>query len=59
MMALYAEELGIIARAIQGYGLVAANLTWLDEVEDKHTEDVILRTLGKYETLKIHISSWV
>lgn len=59
MMALYAEELGIIARTIQGYGLVTTNLIWLDEAEDKHTEDVILRTLGKYETLKIHIPAWV
>jgi hypothetical protein len=59
MMALYAEELGIIARAILGYGLDTSNLSWLDEAEDKHTEDVILRTLGKLDTLKIHIPEWV
>lgn len=57
MIALLAEELGIIARIIASYDK-KDKFDWLNEEDDKQIEAVFQETLKKFGTLKFHFSSW-
>jgi len=58
LIALYAEELGIIARAVKSY-VNEDNLTWIDEEEDQAIEKEIVQALNKLGTLKAIYSRWL
>lgn len=51
LVALYAEELGIIARALKSY-VSEDKLTWIDDEEDYAIEKEIVGALNKIETLR-------
>jgi hypothetical protein len=51
LVALYAEELGIIARALKSY-VSEDKLTWIDDEEDNAIEKEIVGALNKIETLR-------
>jgi hypothetical protein len=50
-VALYAEELGIIARALKSY-VSEEKLTWIDDEEDHAIEKEIIGALNKIQTLR-------
>ena len=54
LTALFAEELGIIARAIKKNYVTTQHFEWIDEQEDSKIEKEIVDTLVKFETLKYH-----
>jgi len=58
LTALYAEELGIIARAVRTY-ISDKQLSWIDDEEDLTIEKEILGALDKFETLKAVYNRWV
>lgn len=57
-MALFAEELGIIARAIKRNYVTKEEFEWMNQEEDKQIEGEIINTLNKFDTLMLNYSDW-
>jgi len=57
-MALFAEELGILARIIKRNYVTKEVFDWMNKDEDEKCEAEIIYTLNKFDTLMLNFSNW-
>lgn len=58
LMALFAEELGILARIIKRNYVTKEVFDWMNTEEDEKCEAEIIYTLNKFDTLMLNFSNW-